>query len=77
MSVYCRLSTILGQKRIKMSELVRITGISKTTIHAMYHDRVQKIDYGVLNKICKALDCTIADLIEYVPDDEPLPPRSS
>jgi len=68
MSVHCRLSTILGVKRIKMAELVRMTGVSKTTINAMYHDKVQKIDYGVLDRICKALDCTIQDLIEYVPD---------
>ena len=70
MSVHCRLSTILGVKRIKMAELVRMTGVSKTTINAMYHDKVQKIDYGVLDRICKALDCTISDLIEYVPDAE-------
>ena len=70
MSVHCRLSTILGIKRIKMADLVRMTGVSKTTVNAMYHDRVKKVDYGVLDRICKALDCTIPDLIEYVPDAE-------
>jgi len=70
MSVHCRLSSILGKKRIKMAELARLTGVSKTTINAMYHDRVQKIDYSVLNRICKVLDCAVADLIEYVPDEE-------
>ena len=70
MAIHCKLSTILGIKRIKMAELVRMSNVSKTTINAMYHDRVQKIDYSVLNRICAALDCTVGDLIVYVPDED-------
>ena len=70
MAIHCRLSTILGKRRIKMAELVRMTGVSKTTINAMYHDKVTKIDYGVLERICKALDCPLSDIVEYVPNEE-------
>ncbi len=70
MAIHCILSTILGIKRIKMAELVRMSNVSKTTINAMYHDRVKKIDYSVLNRVYKALDCAVGDLIEYVPDED-------
>ena len=66
MAIHCRLSTLLGERRIKMAELSRMTGVSKTTINAMYHDRVRKIDSGVLERICKALDCGLSDILEYV-----------
>ena len=70
MAIHCRLSTILGERRIKMAELVRMTGVSKTTINAVYHDKVSKLDYGVLDRICKALNCTLSDIIEYIPDED-------
>lgn len=66
MAIHCRLSTLLGERRIKMAELSRMTGVSKTTINAMYHDRVHKIDYGVLERICKTLDCGLSDILEYM-----------
>lgn len=69
MSVHCRLSTILGEKRIKMAELVRMTGVSKTTVYGMYHDKVKKIDYSVIDRICRALECSVGDLIVYTPDE--------
>ena len=69
MAIHCRLSTLLGERRIKMAELSRMTGVSKTTINAMYHDRVRKIDYGVLERICSALDCGLSDILEYVEEN--------
>lgn len=69
MAIHCRLSTLLGERRIKMAELSRMTGVSKTTINAMYHDRVRKIDYGVLERICEALDCGLSDVLEYVEEE--------
>lgn len=69
MAIQCKLSTILGERRIKMAELVRMTGVSKTTINAMYHDKVKKIDYGVLDRICTALECQVGDIIQFVPGD--------
>ncbi len=73
MPIKCVLSTLLGARRMKMSELARATGLAKNTVHALYHDRVRKVDYGVLEKICKALGCQPGDLLVYVPDEEGKP----
>ena len=52
-----------------MADVVRMTGVSKTTIHAMYHDRVTKVDYGVTEKLYGALKCTPGDLFVLEDDD--------
>ncbi len=62
------LSRILGEKRIPQSELSKRTGIRPNTINMYYHDYIQRINRTDIDKLCKALDCRIEDLIEYIPD---------
>ena len=68
MPVTSKLSSILGDKRIKMSEVARATGIGKTTLMRFYHDKSEGIRFDVLAKLCDFLDCQPGDLLEYVPD---------
>ncbi len=70
MAIHSTLSSVLGSKRIKQSELAKMTGISKTTVNSFYNDKVTKVNYDILNKICKALDCQVSDILTYVPDEE-------
>ena len=70
MAISCRLSTILGEKRLKMADVVRETGLAKGTVHALYHDKVTKVDYRVLDKLCSFLDCEPGDILVYIKDDK-------
>lgn len=70
MAIHSTLSTVLGAKRMKQSALAKLTGISNNTIGLLYHDKVTKVNYDILNKICEALDCQVSDILVYVPDEE-------
>lgn len=63
-----KLSGILGSKRMKMTELCKLTGLSKTYVFDLYHDNKASIKFETLDKICKALECSVHDLFEYIPD---------
>jgi putative transcriptional regulator len=69
MAIHCKLSTILGEKRLKMADVVRETGLAKGTVHALYHDRVTKVDYKVLDKLCAFLDCEVGDVLVFKKDN--------
>ncbi len=60
-----KLSEIMGRKRIKMSELARMTGLFE-----FYHDKNKVVKLDTLNKFCWALECRVEDILEYVPDEE-------
>lgn len=62
--VKCHLSKIMGEKKLKISDVARETGISRGTITRLYQETAQRIEIGVLNKLCRFLDCQVGDLFE-------------
>ena len=63
-----RLSIILGEQRIRISELARMTGISQNALNKIYHNKTKGIDFDTLNKICNALGRNTQEIFEFVPD---------
>lgn len=62
--IKCHLSRIMGERRIKIAELARATGLNRNTITLLYHDKAKRIDLDALEKICRYLECDISDLLE-------------
>jgi len=64
------LSKLLGEKKLTQADLSRRTGIRPNAINALYHEYVKYFSKDDLNKICRELNCSVADLIEYIPDNK-------
>lgn len=65
-----KFSTILGSRLIKISQVARDTGISRTTLTNIYYKRSTYITFTVLNKLCSYLECGVDDLFPYVADSD-------
>lgn len=64
--ISCRLSTILGAKRLKVSDVCRATGVARATLDRYYYDRVNSFDRAVLGKLCQFLQIEPGDLLVRV-----------
>jgi len=64
-TIRCRLSTILGCRRMSQKELADKSGISPTTINRLYNETWEQIDKKTMAKICEALDIEIGKLFEF------------
>ncbi len=64
------LSRILGEKRITQTELARQTGIRLSTISDIYNKMTERLNIEYFDRICEYLDCSITDLIEYIPNKQ-------
>lgn len=66
--VACHLSTILGKRKWKVTHLANVTGIRYNTLLDLYNEMALGIKFEHIDLICKALDCSSEELIEYTPD---------
>ena len=57
MAIHCNLSKIMGISRYKIEDIHKHTGLSRTTISKLYHDKMERVDYETLNKLCAFLNC--------------------
>ena len=53
---------------MKQADLARITGIRPTTISELYNEVAERVSFDHLDKICEALNCTLNELLEYIPN---------
>ena len=63
-----RLDYVLLDKRMKLTELADATGIALNNLSVLKTNKARAIRFSTLNSICKALNCSPGDLLEYIPD---------
>lgn len=68
MSIHCRLSILMGEKRYRIQDIHKKTGLARTTISNLYHDKMERVDYETLNKLCELFECSVGDLLEHRKD---------
>nr|WP_255202738.1 helix-turn-helix transcriptional regulator [Acutalibacter muris] len=52
------------------ARLAAMTGIRKSTISDLYNEMAERISFDQLDRICEALDCTLPELLEYIPNPQ-------
>jgi putative transcriptional regulator len=65
MAIECKLSVLMGECRYNMQSVIDKTGLERNTISRLYHDKVKRIDYKTLDKLCELFDCEPSDILKY------------
>ncbi len=65
MIIFNKLFAYLAEHDISRKELSEKSGISTDVISDLRHNR--KSNTGMIEKLCKALNCRPEDIIEYTP----------
>jgi len=63
---YSKLWKLLIDKKIKKTHLRKITGMGTTTLARLGRD--EQVSMDILMKICSALNCTVNDILDFLPE---------
>jgi len=53
------------EKGYKIKDVHERTGLARTTISNLYHDKMERVDYETLNKLCNLFKCGVDDILEH------------
>lgn len=63
------LKKLLALREMTQKDLAVITGIRPPTISAICNNSIKQVPVGVIEKICKALECQPGDIMEYISEE--------
>ena len=67
--VIINLDVMMAKRKMSLNELSEKVGITLANLSILKNNRAKAIRFSTLDAICKALDCQVGDIIEFVPDD--------
>ena len=69
--VRCHLSRMMGEKKMKIVDVARETGLHRNTITLLYNETATRLDLETIDSLCRLFDCKVGDIFEYIPSSTP------
>lgn len=66
--IILRLDRVMVERKMPLGELADLVGISSVNLSKIKNNRVTAIRFSTLAAICEALDCSVGDILEFLPD---------
>lgn len=67
--IKCHLSRLMGERKMKIVDVARETGLHRNTITLLYNETATRLDIDAIDRLCKLFDCKVGDLFEFHPDN--------
>ena len=65
--IHCRLDELLAERKMTLTELSGLVGVSVVNLSVLKNDRARAIRYTTLRAICDALECEVGELLVLTP----------
>jgi putative transcriptional regulator len=66
--IKCHLSRLMGERKLKVIEVARATGLHRNTVTLLYNETATRVDLEAIEALCKLFECGVGDLFEFIED---------
>jgi len=60
----------MGRHKLKIADVAKDANLNRSTVTALYNETAKRIELDVINELCKLFKCEVADLLEFIPDED-------
>ncbi|USA43768.1 helix-turn-helix transcriptional regulator [Spongiibacter taiwanensis] len=64
--IKCHLSRLMGERKLKVTDVARDTGLHRNTITLLYKETATRVDLEAIDKLCDYFNCDVKDLFERI-----------
>ena len=64
--IVINLDVMMAKRKMSLNELSEKVGITLSNLSILKNNKAKAIRFSTLDAICKALDCKVEDIMEYV-----------
>lgn len=68
--IRCHLSRYMGERKLKVIDVARETGLNRSTVSALYYEKSARIELDAVEKLCRFFGCSVGEFFE-ITDDKP------
>lgn len=72
MSIVVNVDVMMAKRKMSLSELAEKIGITPANLSILKTGKAKAVRFATLDSICRALDCTPGDVLEFRNEDETL-----
>ena len=66
--IRCHLSRLMGERKMKIADVARETGLNRNTVTLLYKETATRLDMETIEKLCVLFECNVGDLLECSPN---------
>ena len=68
--IIVNLDVMMARRKMSLNELSERVGITVANLSILKTGKAKAVRFSTLDTICRVLDCTPGDILEYRPDGE-------
>lgn len=68
--IVVNLDVMMAKRKMSLNELSERVGITLANLSVLKNNKARAIRFSTLDAICRALECTPQDILEYRPEEE-------